>query len=136
MKRRGLVAFMLRAFADCVSMPSISLDEARKGSSADAILDTWYGSVGYVANGLITIDYEPWLMVNARVLDGKTKQVLYQKTFTGGWKANVGNAVFVSCATDARFRSFNALMASHSRSIEALAECQREIVRTIDLDLR
>lgn len=102
----------------------------------DAILSVWFGPVGYVADGVVDAPYEPWVVVHVRLLHGKTKQILSQKTYTAGYKAKTQGAVFVPCATGYRFGTFEALMADFARSVEALSECQKEIVRRAAQDLK
>jgi hypothetical protein len=102
----------------------------------DAILSVWFGSVGYIADGAVDAPYEPWVVVHVRLLHGRTKQILSQKSYTAGWKAKTEGAVFVPCATGYRFATFEALMADFARSVEALSECERSIVRQASQDLK
>ncbi len=111
-------------------------DYSHISTTADAILNVWFGATGYVAAGAISADYEPWLVVNARLLNGKTKQVLYQKTFTGGYEAKIANAVLVPCGTTARFATFDTLMENFGRAIEGLTDCQKAIAQRIAEDLK
>jgi len=101
----------------------------------DAILSVWFGPVGYIAAGVIDAPYEPWMVVHVRLLQGKTKQVLSQKTYTAGYKAETEGAVFVPCAKDSRFDTFDKLMADFAGSVKALAECEQAIARQAVQDL-
>ena len=111
-------------------------DYSHISTAADAILNVWYGATGYVAPGAVTSDYEPWLVVNVRMLKGSTKQILYRKTFSGGYQSRLENAVFVPCAAKHRFGDFDALMADFARAIDGLAECQKAIAQRIVADLK
>lgn len=101
----------------------------------DAILSVWFGPVGYVADGVIDAPYQPWVMVHVRLLQGKTHQILSQKTYTAGYKSKLEGAVFVPCGNDYRFDTFDKLMADVGGSVRALSECQKAIVRQAVLDL-
>jgi len=101
----------------------------------DAILSVWFGPVGYVADGVIDAPYEPWMVVNVRLLQGKTHQILSQKTYTAGYRSKLDGAVFVPCATAYRFNTFEKLMADFAGSVRALSECQKAIVRQAVQDL-
>jgi hypothetical protein len=101
----------------------------------DAILGVGFGPVGYVADGIIDAPYEPWFVVHVRLLQGKTKQTVLQKTYTAGYKAKLNGAVFVPCATDYRFRLYSTLMEDFTKTIEGLLECEKTVVRQIAQDI-
>jgi len=102
----------------------------------DTILNVWFGSVGYIAKGAISADYEPWVMTTARLINSKTKQVLFQKTYTAGYKAKIENAIFVPCGTTYRFATFKVLMEQLPSAIQGLSECQQSISQQIVADLK
>ena len=105
-------------------------------TNSDAILSVWFGAVGYIADGVVDAPYQPWVVAHVRMLNGKTKQVISQKTYTAGYRAKTSGAVFVPCATNYRFQTFEKLMSEFSRSIEALVECEKTIARQAADDLR
>lgn len=101
----------------------------------DVILSVWFGAVGYIADGVVDAPYQPWMVVNVRLLQGKTKQVLSQKTYTAGYKSKLDGAVFVPCAEGYRFDTFEKLMADFAGSVRALSECEKAIARQAVQDL-
>lgn len=101
----------------------------------DVILSVWFGAVGYVADGVVDAPYEPWMVVKVRLLQGKTKQVLSQKIYTAGYKSKLDGAVFVPCAKDYRFDTFEKLMADFAGSVRALSECEKAVARQAVQDL-
>lgn len=105
-------------------------------TNKDAILSVWFGPVGYIADGVIDAPYEPWVVVHVRLLHGKTKQILSQKTYTAGYKAKLEGAMFVPCSTSYRFGTFDKLMAASTQSVEALSECEKAITRQAAQDLK
>lgn len=111
-------------------------DYSHINADNDAILSVWFGAVGYVADGVLDAPYEPWMVVHVRLLNGKTKQVLSQKTYTAGYKAKIAGAVFVPCAKDYRFDTSEKLMTDFARSLEALSECERVTAQQAVHDLR
>ena len=110
-------------------------DYSHLQTDKDVILSVWFGAVGYVADGVIDAPYEPWMVVNVRLLQGKTKEILSQKTYTAGYKSKLDGAVFVPCAKDYRFDTFEKLMADFAGSVRALSECEKAIARQAVQDL-
>lgn len=101
----------------------------------DAILSVWFGPVGYIADGVLNVPYEPWLIIHVRLLHGKTKQILSQKTYSAGYKAKLEGSVFVQCSKDSRFDTFEKLMDDFEESIKALSECEKAVVQQAVQDL-
>jgi hypothetical protein len=110
-------------------------DYSHVNTDKDAILSVWFGPVGFIADGVIDAPYEPWVVVHVRLLHSTTKQILSQKTYTSGYKAKTDGAVFVPCATDYRFATFEKLMSEFAQSVEALAECNSAVARQAAQDL-
>ncbi|MDB5824323.1 MAG: hypothetical protein JWR21_3027 [Herminiimonas sp.] len=111
-------------------------DYSHINADSDVILSVWLGPVGYIANGAFDAPYEPWVVVTVRLLHGKTKHVLSQKTYTAGYKSKLEGAVFVPCAADYRFDTYEKLTADFAGSLEALSECERATARQAVMDLR
>lgn len=101
----------------------------------DAVLSVWFGGVGYVADGTIDAPFEPWVVVHVRLLDGKSKQVLSQKTYSAGYKGKIDGAVFVPCAKDVRYDAFDKLAANFAQAIDALSDCEKAIAQQAVRDL-
>jgi|SRR5450830_117582 len=110
-------------------------DYSHISTDKDAVLSVWFGPVGYIADGVIDAPFEPWVIVHVRLLHRTTKQVISQKTYTGGYKAKLDGAVFVPCASEARYSSFDQLMANQAASVRALAQCEQAIARKAAADL-
>ena len=110
-------------------------DYSHISTPANAILNVWFGPIGYVYPRFSTT-YEPWMMVNARLVNGKTKEVLYRKTFSAGYETIIANTVFVPCSKTVRFSSYDALMGNYEQAIEALSDCQKAVAQQIVTDLK
>jgi len=102
----------------------------------DAILSVWFGPVGYIADGVIDAPYQPWVVVHVRLLDGKTKKILSQKSYTAGYQAKTKGTQFVSCATSYRFSTFDTLMDNFDKAVEGLSECEKAIAQRAAEDLK
>ena len=112
------------------------LDYSGITTDADAILNVWYGTVGYLSPALST-DYHPWINVGARMVDARTKQVLYYRIFTGGWSgATAGNVENVGFDEKYKFGSVDALIARVDQSAEGIVETQRRVAARIAQHLR
>ncbi|CAN7707280.1 hypothetical protein LJR066_005760 [Acidovorax sp. LjRoot66] len=105
-------------------------------TDSDALLSVWFGPVGYVADGIVDAAFEPWVVVHVRLLHGKTKQVLAQKSYTAGYQSSVKGAVPVPCAAAYRFGTYDRLMAEFARATQALSVCQKAIAQQVAQDLR
>lgn len=133
-KANGIQIFYM---ADEVAKSKDNADDySHINPNSDAILSVWFGAVGYVADGAFDAPYEPWIVMHVRLLHGKTKQVLSQKTYTAGYKAKIAGAVFVPCAKGYRFDTSEKLMTDFARSLEALSECEKVAARQAVHDLR
>jgi hypothetical protein len=102
----------------------------------DAILVVWFGATGFVNTAKLSTEYQPWLIVNARLLDPKTKAILYQKTFNLGYAAKIDNAVFINLDQKYQFGNFDDLMGRVDFSIEALSAGDQLAAEHIVADLR
>jgi len=102
---------------------------------ADAILSVWFGVAGYMSSPYST-HYEPWVAVNARLLDAKTKRDIYRKTFCIGYKAKVENAVFLPADPKYRYKSFDDIMANFSDATAGLIDCGQIAATQIAQDLK
>lgn len=111
-------------------------DYSNISTNSDVILNVWFGATGYIASAIISGDYEPWLVVNVRLLNSKTKKIIYQKTFSGGYEDKSTNIVFVPCGIKYRFATFDSLMSSFDRAIEGLTDCHVAIANKIASDLK
>jgi hypothetical protein len=112
-------------------------DYSHLSTGTDAILNVWFGPMGYLGEGMVdTPNYGPWIVVHARLLHGKTKQQLYQKTFTAGYHAKIKNAVAVSCGLQYRFPTFRYLIADVPYATRGLVDCQQAIAARIADDLK
>lgn len=78
-------------------------------TDADVILCAWVGLSGYISSSF-SKDYEPWMVLNAKLVALKDQTLLYQKSFTAGKKQKSEN--FEHSPLDPRFNfpSFDKLM--------------------------
>jgi hypothetical protein len=102
-------------------------------TDADAILNVWFTSFGYVSPPESS-DFIPWIVVRTRLLDAKTKQDLYYKTFACGWDIK-NNAVHVPSDGAFRYGSFDALSTQFDQSVAGIRSCEDAIVAMIGQDL-
>lgn len=101
-------------------------------TDADGILNVWFTSFGYVSPPE-TGDFIPWVVVRARLVDAKTKQDMYFKTFACGWDIK-GNSVHVISEPTYRYGSFDALTSAADQSVQGIKDCETSIVGTIMQD--
>lgn len=119
--------------------PALVNGEADYGgitTKADVILNVWFGTAGYIDATHGTPAFEPQLIANARLLDARTKATMFQRTYVAGYPRSISNSVFVPCASDVRFESFDALMATFPAALEGLVACDEAVVSQLAEDLR
>jgi hypothetical protein len=102
-------------------------------TSADAILSVWITSFGYVSPPESS-DFIPWVVVRARLLDSKSKQDMYFKTFACGWDIKA-NSVHVEADAQYRYGSFGTLIDQFDQSVTGLKDCEQAVVAAIGQDL-
>jgi hypothetical protein len=102
---------------------------------ADAILSVWFGVVGYMSPPRSS-QYEPWVMIKARLLDAKTKKDIYYKTFCVGYKMRIENSVALPADPKYQYDSFDELMAHVSDAAAGLVDCEEITAKRIGADLK
>lgn len=98
-------------------------------TDADAILNVWFTSFGYVSPPEST-DFMPWVVVRARLLDAKTKQDMYFKTFACGYDIKA-NSVHIDAEATYRYGSFSKLEDQFDQSVTGLQACEQAVVAMI-----
>jgi hypothetical protein len=101
---------------------------------SDAILIVWFSVVGYMSPPNST-HYVPWVVIKARLLDARTKQDIYFKTFCVGYKMKVENAVQLPADPKYRFNSFDDLMAHVDGAVDGLVDCEKIAAMRMGSDL-
>ncbi|WP_260858894.1 hypothetical protein [Paraburkholderia sp. BCC1885] len=102
-------------------------------TTADAILSVWITSLGY-ASPPASSDFIPWVVIRARLLDSKSKQDMYFKTFACGWDIK-GNSVHVVADAKYHYGSFGTLIEQFDQSVAGLKDCEQAVVAAIGQDL-
>ncbi|WP_234487183.1 hypothetical protein [Paraburkholderia aspalathi] len=102
-------------------------------TNADAILSVWITSFGYVSPPESS-DFIPWVVVRARLLDSKSKEDLYFKTFACGWDIKA-NSVHVEADAKYHYGSFGTLIDQFDQSVAGLKDCEQAVVAVIGQDL-
>ncbi|KWO77626.1 hypothetical protein [Burkholderia ubonensis] len=102
-------------------------------TDADAIMNVWFTSFGYISPPDKT-DFIPSVVVRARMLDAKTKQDIYFKTFACGYDIR-SNSVHVDSDVAYSYGSFGDLEKSFDKSVEGIKSCEKSIAAMIGQDL-
>jgi hypothetical protein len=102
---------------------------------SDAILIVWFNVVGYMSPPS-SMHYEPWVIIKARLIDAKTKQDIYFKTFCLGYQTKVENAVFIPADPKYRYRSYDDLMENFSHAVDGILSCELLAARQVGDDLK
>ncbi|MBR7972237.1 hypothetical protein KDX01_03760 [Burkholderia vietnamiensis] len=102
-------------------------------TDADAIMNVWFTSFGYISPPNDP-DYIPWVVIRARILDAKTKQDIYFKTFACGYDIKANSAHIDSDFAYA-YGSFSDLEKNFDKSVEGIKSCEKSVVDMIGDDL-
>ncbi|MFM0721236.1 hypothetical protein PQQ53_15955 [Paraburkholderia strydomiana] len=102
-------------------------------TNTDAILSVWITSFGYVSPPESS-DFIPLVVVRARLLDSKSRQDMYFKTFACGWDIKA-NSVHVEADAKYRYGSFGTLIDQFDQSVAGLKDCEQAVVAAIGQDL-
>jgi hypothetical protein len=101
---------------------------------ADAILCVSLSVTGYVSR-ISSQYYEPWVVINAELVDARTRQALYRKTINVGCEFKIKNVVHIPADAQYRFESFDDLMLHVDYAIAGLENCDRSAAARIATDL-
>ena len=104
-------------------------------TDADAILNVWYDTTGYVAPAMGE-EYRPWLNLKARLLDARTKQVLYYQEFSLGMPRKAERVDHLEAEGPYRYGSFDALMAKVDEAAEGLRKNQERVALRLAQQIR
>ncbi|WP_175952231.1 hypothetical protein [Burkholderia sp. BCC0405] len=102
-------------------------------TDADAIMNVWFTSFGYVSPPNRP-DYIPWVVIRARILDAKTKQDIYYKTFACGYDIKA-NSVHIDSDFAYTYGSFSDLEKNFDKSVEGIKSCEKSVADMIGQDL-
>jgi hypothetical protein len=102
-------------------------------TDADAIMNVWISTMGYVSPPESAM-FVPWVVVRARILDAKTKQDMYFKTYACGYDIK-SNSVHVDSEGTYSYGTFDSLEKNFDQSVTGLQSCEKSIVAAIGKDL-
>lgn len=104
-------------------------------TDADAILEVWFTTVGYVSPPSKTA-FEPWVAAKVRLLDAKSKKDLYYKTFFAGFEDKmVKNIVYVPVDAKYQYKSFDMLTSAFGESVQGLKDSEGAIATYVGKDM-
>ncbi len=101
-----------------------SVDYSLIETDVDAILHVWFDVTGY-ASPLHSTEYEPWIQVGAKLVDARSKQVLYYRIFKSGYGKSHKDIYDVGYNKKYRFGSFDLLMRNADEAIEGILNSHR-----------
>jgi hypothetical protein len=101
----------------------------------DAILCVSFGVVGY-ASPQFSLQYEPWVMINAELVDSKSKQQLYRRTFAVGFQLKIKNLVHLDADPRFRFGSADDLLAHSDQAAAGLLDSFGLVADQLGLELQ
>lgn len=104
-------------------------------TNKDAILNIWFGPVGFVNSAKFSTEYQPWLVVNARLIDAKTKLTIYQKTFNVGYEGKFNNAEFITLDSKYNFGDAQDLFKRFDFAVDSLLNGEKLVAEKIGSDI-
>lgn len=136
LQKAGIQAEYREDLAPKLASDGKSDDYSAIKTDKDAILNIWFGATGFVNTAKLSTEFQPWLIVNTRLVDPKTRAIIYQKTFNVGYEAKLNNAVFVALDPKYHFGNFDDLMHRVDFAIEALSSSEQIVASHIAADIR
>lgn len=115
-----------------ISPDGKSDDYSAVETDADAILSVSFVTFGYISPPE-AVSFVPWVVLRARLLDAKTKQDLYFKTFACGYDIKA-NSVHIDSDAQYAYGTFGKLEERFDQSVEGLKACEQAVVKTIGQD--
>jgi len=111
-----------------------SADYSGVRTDSDAIVHVWFTALGYVSPPN-KMDFHPWVAVRARVVDTRSRQDLYFKTFSCGWKLSNDSIVHVPSLPRYEYASYDALVQDLDASAAGLRQCATDIAALMRADV-
>jgi len=103
-------------------------------ADVDAVMQLECSVVGYMAS-FYAGAYEPWVVVNASLVDAKADRKIYDKTLCVGYKMKVKNAVYLPADQKYRYDSFDDLLGHVKDAYQGLVQCGLAAARQVGVDL-
>lgn len=94
---------------------------------SDILLNVWYGNTGYFAKSA-TAPYEPFITLFIRILDSKTKEILFYQAYRVGVTFNDPNVIFLPLEGSYSYKTYDDLISNFDKSIEGLTKNQEKVV--------
>jgi hypothetical protein len=108
---------------------STRVDIAGIKTDADVVLHLGV-SVAYISSAT-SVNFIPFVFVNAIVNDVSMQKEIYNQGFMCGWEAPIQNAIFVPALEKYKFATFGSLLDRFPDSVEGLKQCERDIASKI-----
>ena len=102
---------------------------------SDAMLSLWYKVVGYISPPSST-RYEPTVLLGVRLVDAKTRQVIFEKTYAVGYAWKIRNVVQIPADSRYLYKNFDDLIAHSADAVTALKLGEDEAVKRAAWDFR
>lgn len=134
LKSKGLAVELLVGQHAKLASDGKSDDYSDVKTSADVILQVWFGYTGYFSGA--TSDYKPWVVVHAKLLDTRTKKELYHQSFSALRKPASDAIEFVPVAGEVEYKNFDDLISHAGQSLVPLQLGHQAIVRQLLKELK
>ena len=102
---------------------------------SDAMLSLWYKVVGYISPPSST-HYEPTVLLGVRLVDARSGQVLFEKTYAVGYAWKIRNVVQIPADSRNLYKDFDDVIAHSKDAVAALKLGEDEAVKRAAWDFR
>ncbi len=103
-------------------------------TDADVILCAWVGWSGYLSSPGSS-DYEPWMVMNTKLIEVKSQEQIYRQSFSAGHKGKTENIEYLALDDKYKFPSFSQLMEKIDLAIEGLKAGQTKTALVLSQQL-
>ena len=137
LRAKGFEVVYLRNQRPKGAADGVSLDYSAIVTDADALLAVRLNAVGYVSTPM-ALRYEPWIHASVRLLDARTKEVLFLRSMRSGSisSVRVENIEDVGGGEKYRYATADGLIASAAEAAEGLHDIEGRIAARIAQHLR
>jgi hypothetical protein len=134
LSKKGIDVVLLTGQHAKLAADGKTVDYSGITTDADVILQVWFGYTGYFSGTMQ--GYQPWTIVNAKLLDARSKKELYQQSFSA-WRKPMQDAIkFIAIDGMVEYGSFDDLMAHFKDSVDALMAGHQAIARQLLQELK
>jgi hypothetical protein len=134
-KGRNIEMMYLEDQASTLAADKKSDDYSAVKVGTDAILEVWFGPVGFLNTAKPTMIYKPVVVINAKLIDAKTFEVLFLKTYNVGYEVKLKGVEYIAIDKKFHFGDYNSVVKRMDVAFDAFRGSEKIVADRVVSDL-